>query len=452
MYNCGPTVYNYAHIGNLRPYVFADILRRTLILNGYSVKQVINITDIGHLSDDADSGEDKMTKGLLREGKPLTLEGMKELGDFYTEKFKEDLTILNIVVPEVMPKASEHIKEDIELIQILEKKGITYKTSDGIYFDTSKDPDYGKLGNIKNSFDEDQSRIGINSEKKNSRDFALWKFSSSALGTSNVLGYETPWGKGFPGWHLECSAMSMKYLGESFDIHTGGIDHIPVHHTNEIAQSEAATGLRLAQYWLHSNHVTVNGEKISKSLGNGIRLQEITDKGISADAVRLNILESHYRSQSKFSWDSLTAAANRLQHWRAVAALVWQPATQTASVASELKTATNDMQQALLDDLNTPLILSWVDEVFSAIETSGLCEAEVPVFKSYLQTIESILGINLINDNGPLPLEISQLIDQREIARSNKDWATSDQLRDQLTSLGYSIKDLPTGSTQWSRQ
>lgn len=266
MYNCGPTVYDYAHIGNLRAYVFADILRRTLEYAGYTVNQVMNITDIGHLSSDADDGEDKMTRGLKREGKPLTLEAMKELADFYAEAFKKDLSWLNIEMPHHMPKASEHIAEDIALIQKLEARGFLYTTSDGVYFNTEKDPHYGKLGGLSD-INEAQARIHAQSEKKSPRDFAVWK-------KNDVLGYESPWGKGFPGWHMECSAMSMKYLGETFDIHTGGIDHIPVHHNNEIAQSENATGKPYVRTWLHNAFVTVPSGKMAKSEGTGLTLAD----------------------------------------------------------------------------------------------------------------------------------------------------------------------------------
>ena len=262
MYSCGPTVYNYAHIGNLRSYVFADVLRKTLEYSGLEVKQVMNLTDIGHLTSDADSGEDKMTKGLLREGKELTLKNMRELAEFYTEKFKEDLEKLNIEMPDGLYYASDYVKEDIELIQKLEEKGYTYKTSDGVYFDTSKMPDYGALWGGVRTQDRDYARVAENSEKKNPEDFALWKFDEK-------IGFESVWGKGFPGWHIECSAMSIKFLGEQFDIHTGGIDLIPTHHTNEIAQSESATGKKpFVKYWMHSEFVDTGSEKMSKSKNN----------------------------------------------------------------------------------------------------------------------------------------------------------------------------------------
>ena len=446
VYTCGPTVYDYAHIGHWYNYVRMDTLVRALQADGFKTNWVMNITDVGHLVSDADDGEDKLEKGARREGKTAW-----EVAEFYTADFMAGLELLHIQTPDHIVKATDHIAEQIDLIQRLDAKGFVYVIDDGVYYDTSKFEGYAAFAGL--DLDEQQAgaRVSFNSQKRNLADFALWKFSPQD--SQRDMEWDSPYGKGFPGWHLECSAMSMKYLGESFDIHTGGIDHVPVHHTNEIAQSEAATGKRLAQYWLHSNHVTVNGEKVSKSLGNGIRLPEITAKGIGADAVRLNILESHYRSQSKFSWDSLTAAANRLQHWRALAAQVWQstPELGPNTVLEELETAAADIRSALADDLNTPVILSRIDQALSVIETAGLNAAAVEPFQAFISYIDTILGINLLAANGPLTTEISQLISRRETARTNKDWATSDQLRDQLAGLGYAIKDLPGGSTQWSR-
>jgi cysteinyl-tRNA synthetase len=289
MYNCGPTVYDRVHIGNLRAYVFADTLRRVPEYNNYDVTQVINITDVGHLVTDADAGEDKMTKGLRREGLPLTLAGMKQLGARYTEEFIADLAALNIKHPTYLPKASDNIAEDIAIIETLSSKGYTYQTDDGVYFDTTKLSDYGKLAHLQ-SVEETTSRltIGAESTKKNPRDFALWKFDQH-------LGWKSPFGQGFPGWHIECSGMSMKYLGETFDIHTGGIDHIPVHHTNEIAQSEAANDKPLAHYWLHVNFLNIDDTKISKSLGNTLTLQELVEHGI--DSVLITVLNFPFRGQ-----------------------------------------------------------------------------------------------------------------------------------------------------------
>jgi cysteinyl-tRNA synthetase len=298
MYHCGPTVYDYVHIGNLRSFLLADVLRRTFEYLGYEVKQVMNITDVG-IGGNNDDGEDRIIRGLKREGKDVSMENMKKLADFYTERFKEDIAKLNIKTPHVLPKASEHIEEQIEMIKSLEEKGFTYKTSDGVYFDTSKDSHYGKLGRLGK---ETESRID-NSEKRNSRDFALWKFNAN-------LGFPSPWGQGFPGWHIECSAMSAKYLGNSFDIHTGGIDLAPVHHNNEIAQSENACGCGLARYWLHNEFVNVPDGKMAKSEGNHITLKDLEEKGLSSLSYRYFLFMAHYRTPVTFTWEALEAADN----------------------------------------------------------------------------------------------------------------------------------------------
>lgn len=303
MYHCGPTVYDYAHIGNLRSYVFADILRRTLEYLGNNVTQVINITDIGHLTSDADTGDDKMVKGLKRENLPLTLEGLKDLADKYEQAFKNDLEALNIKTPHHLPRATEHLAGEIKLIQKIVDNGFGYVLADGVYFDSAKLGDYGKLGGLT-PIDESQSRL-TSEGKKSPRDFVLWKLSQD-----EHLGFESPWGKGFPGWHIECSAMSEEFLGQPFDIHTGGIDHIPVHHNNEIAQSEAAHGTLLANYWLHNEFVTISDGKMAKSEGNFITLKTLQEKGFSPLAYRYFLLMAHYRTPVTFTWEALEAAQN----------------------------------------------------------------------------------------------------------------------------------------------
>ena len=302
MYHCGPTVYNYAHIGNLRSYVFADLLRRTFEYSGHDVAQVINITDIGHLTSDADTGDDKMVKGLKREGLPLTLEGLKQLSLKYEKAFKEDLEALNIETPHHFPRATEYLEQEIALVKRLEEKGYAYKLDDGVYFDTTKLTNYGKLGGLT-PIEESQARI--ETSKKNSRDFVLWKISQD-----DHLGFESPWGRGFPGWHIECSVMSRELLGQPFDIHTGGVDHIPVHHNNEIAQSEAAYDAPLANFWLHNEFVTVAEGKMAKSEDNFITLKTLTEKGFSPLSYRYFLLMAHYRTPVNFSWEALEAAQN----------------------------------------------------------------------------------------------------------------------------------------------
>lgn len=304
MYHCGPTVYDYAHIGNLRSYVFADTLRRALEYAGFEATQVVNITDIGHLTSDADSGDDKMVKGLKREGLPLSLEGLKQLANKYEQAFKDDLAALNIETPHHFPRATEYLEAEIEVVKQLEEKGFAYKVSEGIYFDTGKlGENYGKLGGLT-PLNESETRIDAEG-KKSPRDFVLWKISEDGK-----LGFPSPWGTGFPGWHIECSAMSRKLLGQPFDIHTGGVDHIPVHHNNEIAQSEAAYDVPLANFWLHNEFINISAEKISKSKGNFFILKDLEEKGFSPLAYRYFLLLSHYRTPTNFTWEALEAAQN----------------------------------------------------------------------------------------------------------------------------------------------
>ncbi len=335
MYHCGPTVYDYVHIGNLRSFLLADILRRTFEVSGYEVKQVMNITDVG-IGGNNDEGEDKIIKGLKREGKEISMHSMKELGDFYTERFQEDINRLNIKAPHVVPKASEHIAEQIELIQTLESKGFTYTTSDGVYFDTSKDSNYGRLTAAGGS----ESRIAENSEKKNQKDFALWKFNSN-------LGFPSPWGQGFPGWHIECSAMATKYLGNTFDIHTGGIDLASIHHNNEIAQSENACGCVLSHYWLHNEFVNIADEKMAKSEGNQIILKNIEERGFSPLAYRYFLMLAHYRSKVIFSWEALEAANNAFEKLKRFVGPI--PAPGNVDLAYKAK-----FMEKMENDLNTP--------------------------------------------------------------------------------------------------
>lgn len=342
MYHCGPTVYDYVHIGNLRSFLLGDILRRTCEYLGYEVKQVMNITDVG-IGGNNDEGEDKIISGLKREGREITMENMTKLTEDYTEYFKKDIGAMNIKMPHFLPKASEHIAEDIEIIQKLTAKGFTYKTEDGIYFDTSKDSHYGKLGKLGK---ETESRIE-NSAKKNPRDFALWKLNAN-------LGYPSPWGQGFPGWHIECSAMATKYLGPSFDIHTGGLDLAPVHHNNEIAQSENACGCEFARYWIHNEFVNVPEGKMAKSEGTSITLKALAEKGFGPLAYRYFLLMAHYRTPVTFTWEALEAAQN-----------AYNKITKLVASLPDGGKANEDYQKQFIEkienDLNTPqaLALLW---------------------------------------------------------------------------------------------
>ncbi|MEK7567937.1 MAG: cysteine--tRNA ligase [Patescibacteria group bacterium] len=429
MYHCGPTVYDYAHIGNLRSYVFADTLRRLFEWHNYKVKQIINITDIGHLSSDADQGEDKMTKALKREGRPFTLSAMREVADFYFEKFKIDLKYLNIKTPSEFPFASDHIEEDKELIETLIKKGFTYKTKDGLYFDTSKDFHYGKLGNIAKN-DESRPRIVVNDEKKDFRDFALWKF--------NDMGYDTTFGKGFPGWHIECSAMSMKYLGETFDIHTGGIDHIPIHHNNEIAQSENATGKAFVHFWMHNAFVIVNEDKMAKSANNFTRLIDLIEKGYSPIAYRMLLLQSHYRSPMNFSLEALSGAKEALYG-------IYRMLSELSSGGNMENSWIKKFEETINDDLNTPRAVAVLFELLKSDVDS----------KNKLTTalkFDEVLGLGikenitlLKKETEEIPIIIKNLVAEREVARKNKRFDKADILRQEIGDLGYIVEDLESG-------
>ncbi len=435
MYSCGPTVYDYAHIGNLRAYVFADILQKTLEYYKYKIKRVINITDIGHLTSDADDGEDKMAKGLKREGKPFTLEAMKELAVFYKEKFMEDLSAMNIKHPDIIPFASDHIKEDVEIVGKLLEKGFAYKTSDGIYFEIAKFPDYWQLSGRKDSPEEKtESRVGENVEKKNQADFALWKFSAK-----DGLGYETKIGKGFPGWHIECSAMSIKYLGEQFDIHTGGIDHIPVHHTNEIAQSETYTGKKpFVRVWMHNNFLDINnGEKMAKSGDGFITLQTVKEKGISPIAYRFWILMGHYRTKMNFNWEALGGAETALGR---LYGLYLELGNDIGAVHEEYR---NKFKEYLGDDLDTPRALTIL---WDMLKDPNMSPADK---KATTLDFDKVLGLGFESlkevDQEEIPAEIAQLAALRQAARGSKDFQKSDELRKKINSLGYEIKDTDGG-------
>lgn len=430
MYNCGPTVYHYAHIGNLRSYIFADLLKKMFVYNGYKVNQVINITDVGHLVSDSDTGEDKMEKGAKREGKTAY-----EVAEFYTKEFFKNLDDLNINRDEItFPKATEYIEEQINFIKKLEEKGFTYRTTDGIYFDTSKFPDYGKLGNINISGLQEGARIGVNNEKKNPTDFALWKFSPKD--EKREMEWESPWGVGFPGWHIECSAMSLALLGEEFDIHTGGIDHIPVHHNNEIAQSVCA-GYPFAKIWMHNEHLKIkseNGEdsKMAKSGDNFITLDILKEKGFDPLALRYLYLTAHYSTPLEFSWESLEASQNALKKLRNFY-------SENKDKKSDTPKTTNDFSEKfnefINDDLNTPLALALVQKM---IKKEGNLEEKIEL----LEKFDQFLGLDLKKEeNFEIPEEVLDLLEKRNQARLEKNWTLSDSLRNQIESLGFEVKD-----------
>ncbi len=426
MYNCGPTVYDYIHIGNLRSFFMADIIRRTFEYLGYEVTQVMNITDVGHLVSDGDEGNDKMTKALKRHGMDINLENMLKIADFYAEAFKEDLKNFNILQPHYMPKASQHIQEDIFIIQQLEKKGYTYTTSDGVYFDTQKMKDYGKLGGL-NLDEETQSRIGIDDEKKFHADFALWKFDKQH-------GWDSPWGHGFPGWHIECSGMSMKYLGETIDIHTGGHDLKSVHHNNEIAQSECSTGKTFVHYWVHGEFLNIGGDKLSKSKGGNITLKTVQEKGFHPLDLRYLYLQSHYRSPMNFDWDILQGAHNSLQKiYKHIAQLKKQHKTGKVSERYQ-----NEFAQFIADDFNTSGALA----VFHTMLKSDISD-EDKLATAY--DFDRVLGLGLkeyTEKDIDIPQEITKLLEERKKARDNKDWETSDKIRNIIQEKGFQVSDI----------
>jgi len=433
MYNCGPTVYNYAHIGNLRSYVFADTLRRMFEWNGYEVKQVINITDVGHLTFDGAGNEDKMEKGAEREGKTA-----KEISIQYTKSFFDDLDALNISRDHIQfPRATEYIAEQIEMVQTLEKNGYTYKTSDGIYFDTSKFPEYGKLGNIDLKGLEEGARVMINTEKKNPTDFVLWKFSPTDH--KREMEWESPWGVGFPGWHIECSAMSKSLLGATFDIHTGGIDHIPVHHNNEIAQSVCANHTPFVHYWMHNAFLTINSGKMSKSDDNFIRLQTLVEKNIDPLAYRYLLLTARYSSPLQFSFEALEGAQNALRKLKAkINETNESEKTENETVLIENK---NTFTEYINDDLDTPKALALVWEI---LKDDRLSSADK---RKQILDFDKVLGLNLdSNEDVEIPENVRELISERDKARENKDFATSDALRKEIESFGFEVKDTPEGT------
>ncbi|MDA0208537.1 MAG: cysteine--tRNA ligase [bacterium] len=433
LYSCGPTVYYYAHIGNLRAFTFADILRRTLMMNGYEVMHVMNITDVGHLVGDGDDGEDKLEKGAKRDGKTAW-----EIAQFYTDAFMRDMAKLNILTPNKLPRATEHIEEQIQMIEDLEKNGYAYRTSDGVYFDTSKLETYGRLSGQKIDEKEEGARIGIHSEKKNLSDFALWKLSvpgahsEHAEGSKRQMEWESPWGVGFPGWHIECSAMSTAYLGHTFDIHTGGIDHIPVHHENELAQTEGAFGTLQAKYWLHNEFVQIDGGKMSKSLGNAYALHELEERGFDPLAFRYFVLGAHYRSSINFTFDALEAAQNAL---KSIRSMVREFDPHGGAVDEGLYAR---FQQAMNDDLNTPVALAVLHET---VKNDAL---PLKTKAATVRRIDQVLGLGLedyIGRTVEAPLEVLALVEAREKARKEKHWEESDRLRDEIKTLGFVVRD-----------
>ena len=423
LYTCGPTVYDYQHIGNYRTFMFEDGLKRVLKLNGYRVNHVMNITDVGHLVSDADDGEDKMEKGSRRTGKTAW-----DIASLYTESFVGDLKLLGIDFPTTLCKATDNIPEQIAFVQEIEKKGYTYRTSDGIYFDTAKQPSYGYLGRLDIAGLQAGARVDLG-EKKNSTDYALWKFSKPE--DQRQMEWDSPWGRGFPGWHIECSAMAHKYLGEYFDIHCGGEDHITVHHPNEISQTEAAYGTRLANFWMHGYFILLHSAKMSKSSGEFLRVQLLIDKGYDPLAYRYLCLTAHYRSQLTFGWDALDAAATALERLRNNVFALGAPAA-----APDADFVARFMEK-LNDDLNFPQALALA---FEALKS----DLPPDVKKATMLKFDEALGLGLAlwePKTVDVPANVRAVADARWAARNAKDWAEADRLRGELSALGWSMKD-----------
>lgn len=434
MYTCGPTVYDYAHIGNLRTYIFEDILRRVLLFNGYQVKHVMNITDVGHLTSDADTGEDKMEAGARRTGKTAW-----EIAEYYTEEFRKDLKRLNILEPTIWCRATDHIQEQIDFIRCIEEKGFTYRTSDGIYFDTSKLPSYGYLGRLDIEGLQAGARIEMG-EKRHPTDFALWKFSPKDQ--KRQMEWDSPWGVGFPGWHIECSAMSAKYLGPFFDIHCGGEDHITVHHTNEIAQTEACYGTRLANFWLHGYFLQLDeGVKMSKSSGKFLRVETLIEEGYDPLAYRMFCLNAIYRQKLNFTWEGLDGAAKALDRLRNAFYEMGEPTQPDSTFLQKFLTEIND-------DLNMPRAMALTWELVRSDLPNG-------VKKATLLEFDRVLGLNLANwqpAEEVIPDEILRLVELRQQARAEKRWQDADTLRSQIIAAGYEVMDTPQGPKVKSRR
>lgn len=433
MYCCGPTVYNFAHIGNLRTFLFEDVLRRVLESQNYKVKHVMNITDVGHLSDDGDEGEDKLELSAKKSGKSVW-----DIAQFYTDAFLNDAKNLNLLPPSIVCKATDNVGQMIGLIKKLEKKGFTYTSNGNVYFDTSKFPEYGKMANLENITANALNRVEVDKNKKNQRDFVLW-FTNSKF-ENHAMHWPSPWGEGYPGWHIECSAMSMRYLGDKMDIHCGGVDAINVHHTNEIAQSEACTGHPWVNYWLHGEFLLLkNVGKMSKSKGNFLTLQSLIDEGYDPLDYRYFCLSAHYRTQLQFSFEALDSARTARTAINQRLIDLYNKTT-TSEILSELgKTYRNEFYENATNDLSMPKALA---VVWNCLKDTNLSDGE----KLKLAfDFDTVLGLKLeetCSKSLVIAPEVLVLIEKRKEARENKDWAASDLLRDEILKAGYRVKDI----------
>lgn len=445
LYTCGPTVYNFAHIGNLRTYIFEDILQRTLEYNGYTVKRVMNITDVGHLTGDADAGEDKLDKAAQAQQKSV-----KEIAQFYTDAFRNDLKKLNIEIPETIAPASKFIPDQIAIIEELFKKGIAYDTSTAVYFDVSKFKDYGKLSgqSLAEKIKGARSEVVLDKEKHNAADFALW-FKLEGKFKNHILHWSSPWGEGFPGWHIECSAIARHFLGQPFDIHTGGVDHIGTHHENEIAQSEAAYDVPLAKIWMHGEFLNINEGKMAKSEGNSLTLAELKKRGYHPLVYRYLVLGAHYRTKLNFTWEALGAARNGLENLYQEINDYYQKANSADKESSDAQEQSREIQQhyeqsflqTINNDLDTPLVLGLVHATLSNSKILPKEKLEL------LKKINEVLGLGLdIPMNQPsLSVKIEEKLKEYQQFRANKQFVQSDALRKEIEALGYSVRDTENG-------
>ncbi len=437
MYSCGPTVYNYAHIGNLRTYVFMDILRRVLKYNDFKLMHTMNITDVGHLVSDEDEGEDKMIKGAREQKKTPW-----EIAAHYTDIFMKDIAALNIDKPEIVPKATDHIQEMIRFVEGLLEKGYAYETSDGIYFDISKFEEYGKLSRLNLEDQIAGARVEVNDEKRHPADFALWKKAPK----EHIMQWESPWGMGYPGWHIECSAMGRKYLGDRFDIHTGGVDHIPVHHENEIAQSEALIGRPAVNYWLHGEFMMVNNGKMSKSLGNTYTISDLREKGFNPLAFRYMCLNAHYRNKLNFTWEVMQAS--QVSYDRFVEGALLHKKGSAIIAQDVIDAFLADFEEAINDDLNIPKALGVAWNVVRYPDKSK------QIYDLILK-MDTIFGLDIEaseqKDEAPeLDAAVEALVNERQQARKDKNWKRSDEIRDKLKEMGIELQDTPQG-VKWKK-
>lgn len=432
MYSCGPTVYNYAHIGNMRSYIFMDILRRVLNYNDFKVKSVMNITDVGHLLSDGDTGEDKMEKSAREQRK-----SPYEIAETISKQFFADISALNIIRPTVTPKATDNIPEMIAIVEALLEKGYAYETDDGIYFSVEKFASYGKLSGINLDEQKSGARVEVNEQKRHPADFALWKKAPA----NHIMQWQSPWGMGFPGWHIECTAMSKKYLGETFDIHTGGIDHIPIHHENEIAQSEAWLGHKCVNYWMHGEFMLFDGGKMSKSLGNCYLLGDLEKMGYTPMHFRYFCLNTHYRQKLNFTFEGLGAA--RTAYDRLLAQLKAHSLSTAPTPPETLEGFEKDFHAAINDDLNVPMAMGVLWKMLKQPKSADIYALALKM--------DSVFGLSFDklpeDEKEEIPSEVKDIAEERFKARQTKDWGKSDSLRQKLAELGYDVKDSANGYT-----